>query len=79
MAIIWLADIIQSLFILEDMQGYDSLWFLGGNFLATTYHEHFKLAEGSSYIKDNFEVIRWFKFTLKPPNSMACRNFFSAI
>ena len=22
---------------------------------------------------------RWFKFTLKPPNSMACGNFFSAI
>ena len=24
-------------------------------------------------------LFRWFKFTLKPPNSMACRNFFLAI
>ena len=24
-------------------------------------------------------IFRWFKFTLKPPNSMAHENFFSAI
>ena len=44
-------------------------FFNGWQFLWGVYKHH----HGGEYL------FRWFKFTLKPPNSMACRNFFLAI
>ena len=38
------------------MEGLDQLWFVGDNFLATMYRQHFKLARKDFYSKLLFEV-----------------------
>ena len=44
-----------SVFIVEKMQAMDYVWFMGDNFVASTYREHFLLRKQKSYIKESFE------------------------
>ena len=41
--------------------------------------DYFKIKLGYNGIHHYFPIIRWFKFTLKPPYRIAIGNFFSAI
>ena len=64
-------------------------WLMSHSYILRTRHillhtGHFFLHTGCFLLQDSYQmtitmVIRWFKFTLKPPNSMAWRNFFWAI
>ena len=43
--------------ILDDIKGYNDLWFLGDNFMATTYRNNYKKATGHTFFtKENYEV-----------------------
>ena len=39
------------------MEGYEELWVLRDNFVATTYRTHFRKARFESFIKNSFDVI----------------------
>ena len=40
----------------EHIAGYDDLWFLGDNFMASTYRCCFKKNKENFYVKDTFEI-----------------------
>ena len=40
----------------DKIEGYEELWFLGDNFMASTYRDHVKNSEREFYVKDHFEV-----------------------
>ena len=41
--------------VLDDVKGFDHIWLVGDNFMATTYRQHFDKL-GECYMKKNFEV-----------------------
>ena len=47
----------QIMFMLPDLIcGLEKMWFIGDDFLASTFRVNFKLPSRPSYIKDNFKV-----------------------
>ena len=42
--------------ITDKVSGLDELWFIGDNFVAATYRQHFKKTKIKSFVKENFEV-----------------------
>ena len=43
--------------LVENLEGYDDLWFLGDNFMARCFRQFFKNApETGKFVKERFEV-----------------------